>query len=647
MAVKFWRLLAMLVIALGATKDVLATHLVGGEFSYTYLGTNNQNVKTYRIQLALFRDCQNGSNEALTNDQSGSFGLYSYDTKKFVWADSIKFLTSVIVPANFSNSCLTNAPTVCLSRMLFQFDLAIPDNTNGYMLVYQRCCRNEAQNIDNPNGTVVGSTYFININPGAGPNNSAVFKNYPPQIICINNPLIYDHSAVDADGDSLSYEFCDAFDIPSSISDPNPSPSMLLGPDFFQAVPYTFGFTSALPIPGNPALTIDAKTGIITGTPNIQGRYVVTVCCHEWRNGIKVGTTRRDFQFVITNCSKVVVANIPVLSQEPNTYIISCQSKTVDFQNLSTGGFSYYWDFGVAGTTTDTSTLKTPTYTYPDTGTYKVKLIVNGGSTCPDSIERFVKVYPEFIASYTYNGLLCPGERIQFTDGSFGSLAPPDTWTWIFGDGTTKTEQNPSHAFTYNGGTFPVKLISGNSFGCRDTAIQNIKIGTVSIRTGEDTVVIKNLPIEGYVTGSTNVTWDPPTYMDNPNSVKPIFNFPQSGTYAYSVTGITPDGCVGYDSIVFEVVDDITFFVPNAFTPNGDGVNDYAKIIQAGYGKLDYFKIFDRYGKELFGGTSFRQFWNGTYNNKECDQGVYFWVIKARNLYNEEKIFKGDITLLR
>src|SRR5690606_11039305 len=124
------------------------------------------------------------------------------------------------------------------------------------------------------------------------------------------------------------------------------------------------------------------------------GRFVVTVCCHEWRNGAIINTVKRDFQFEITNCSKAVVANIPQYSEEFNTYIVNCTDHTVFFENKSSGGFTYDWDFGDPTTTSDVSTDFQPSYTYPDTGTYVVKLVVNKGSTCPDSIVRFVKVFP-------------------------------------------------------------------------------------------------------------------------------------------------------------------------------------------------------------------------------------------------------------
>jgi PKD repeat protein len=263
----------------------------------------------------------------------------------------------------------------------------------------QRCCRNESINNILIPGTT-GATYFCTIPPGIC-NNSADFNNLPPQIICVNNPFVYDHSATDLDGDSLSYEFCDAMN-GASTNDPKPVITSAQLPGV-PTVNYKTPYSAGVPMAGNPVIKIDPVTGLITGTPNIQGRFVVNVCVNEWRNGSIINTTRREFQFVVTNCSKAVIANVPQLPLEPNTYIINCKSKTVSFTNNSQGGFSYFWDFGVSGVSDDTSNAFQPTYTYPDTGTYKIKLVVNRGTTCPDSIERLVKIYPDFSTAFDYN----------------------------------------------------------------------------------------------------------------------------------------------------------------------------------------------------------------------------------------------------
>jgi gliding motility-associated-like protein len=87
--------------------------------------------------------------------------------------------------------------------------------------------------------------------------------------------------------------------------------------------------------------------------------------------------------------------------------------------------------------------------------------------------------------------------------------------------------------------------------------------------------------------------------------------------------------------------------MPNAFSPNGDGNNDLFKILSAGYKKLKTFKIFNRWGEQLFSTTDFKNGWDGNQGGKPCEIGTYFWVVTAVDLEDKEKLIKGDLILIR
>jgi gliding motility-associated-like protein len=620
-----------------------ASHIVGGNFTYVCLGNN-----TYEFTLSIYRDClppsQGGGNPAaLTSDDPAFISIYSGNN--FYSFDSIFYTSNFTIPTNFANDCINNPPATCLNRLQFKFIKFLPPSANPYTVVYQRCCRNETiNNVINPGTTGASYTCIV---PGNNVvcNNSADFVNYPPQIICVNNPFVYDHSAIDADGDSLNYYFCDAFK-GGDANDPKP---LLIGGliPFFSSVNYRSPYSPANPMGGNPVLKIDPKTGIISGTPNIQGRFVVNVCCDEWRNGAVINTTKREFQFVVTNCSKAVVANIPQYSDEQNTYIVNCKSYDVHFVNQSTGGFTYLWDFGIPGISTDTSSLFEPNFTYPDTGTYFVKLIVNKGTTCPDSIIRIVKIYPLFTADFDYKGLLCPNTPISFIDQSTSTFGLINYWKWDFDDNLFSTDQNPTHSYENIGKDFNVTLISGNKYGCRDTASEVLKVPKVNVFAGNDTVIVKNSPFQFNGTGAQNYAWSPATYLDNPFVNNPNAVFPDTGSYTYNLQGITSNNCYGYDDINIIVADGPYLTVPNAFSPNGDGNNDFFKILSAGYKKLKTFKIFNRWGEQLFATSNFRESWDGTNGGKPCEIGTYFWIVTAVDVNDNEKLIKGDVILIR
>ncbi len=640
--------LAVIFIAGGFSAN--ASHIFGGDIVYRCLGKSN-----YEFTFTLYQDCLSGEQEAIRQDNPSYYSIFDAVNYTRISSGSTgEFISSEIVPTGFSNECITNMPNTCMRKTVFRFQVQLPgNNPRGFLFVYQRCCRNQTiNNIYSPG--VTGATFTSLIPPFSDSlcsNNSAVFKNDPPQIICTNNPFSFDFSATDIDGDSLSYELCQAY---IGASTQNPIPGSPIGNGPIAAPPYTPvsyipPYDETYPIPSNPAFYVNPVTGLLTGTPTAAGRYVFTVCAKEWRNGQVINTLSRDLQFVITNCSKAVVANMPSYNKDPEVYIARCDSIfNVQFENTSTGGFRYFWDFGDPNTLADTSNDVSPNYTYPDTGTYRVKLVVNRGSTCPDSIEKLVKIYPKFSTDFDIIGKLCKGEPLQFIDRSEATFPTINQWDWNFGDGTTSTEQNPIHIYTNNYENYKITLRSGSTKGCEDTAIKNIFIPRFIPFAGNDTVVIKGHTFNMKGSGGVQYQWTPTNYLADPTDPKSSITIMQPGYYAYNLNVINENQCEGNDSVRILVADRAYFIVPSAFSPNGDGKNDVIRPLSAGYPNLTFFRIYNRWGQQVFQSFSGDAGgWDGTYNGKMCDPGVYFWHARAFNFNGEEEDLKGDITLIR
>jgi gliding motility-associated-like protein len=614
-----------------------ASHLVGGELTYKYIGNS-----TYRITLYIYQDCNGGLDQAIAEDNPAFLGIYYNDGSGQNYKRETINGNSIDVPANFSNSCVTNAPNVCLKRMAFQTDQVLPPSPRGYIIVYQRCCRNQSiVNVINPGN--VGATYYCIIPPSTTvpvPNNSAVFKNYPPQIICVNEPLFYDHSASDPDaGDSLSYELCSAY-IGGDPSDAKPVPE----PPPFSPLAYASPFNATNPMGGNPRIQINPVTGLMTGTPSGNpARFVVTVCCDEWRNGVKINTVTREFQFVVTDCRKAVVANTPVFSDLPNTYIVNCIDQTVHFKNTSTGGFDWLWDFGVNGAT---STEFEPTFTYPDTGTYTVKLFVNLGSTCPDSITREVRIYPTFEGDFVTDGLYCPNSYIYFYDSSKTKYGAVDYWSWDFGDSQFDGNQFTAHSYA-QGGVYKVVLYSGSSKGCRDTTIKYLDVEKFVPFAGNDTVIVKGERIDFKASGGIYYVWTPATNLSDSSIYNPVGRYNEEGYFRYNLFVKSEYGCQGNDSVIVRVVANPSYFVPNAFTPNGDGKNDILRPRAVGYRRAEFFRVFNRFGEMVHDSQNFEVGWDGTYKGNKCDVGTYYYMLKLTNRFGIVETTKGDVILMR
>ena len=648
---KNWCFSIFFVLLLLSSIGARATHIVGGEVTYKFLGTTLGRYN-YQISLTIYEDCKNGQPQAIQADTPAFLGVYELVNGNRVDGNTNLFpdaALSGMVPVNFSNACVSKIPDVCLLRKTFITTFSLPASPKGYVIAYQRCCRNGAVgNIVDPGSN--GATYYCVIPPTSlvTYNNSAIFTNFPPQIICLNNPLFYDHSATDADGDSLSYGFCSA--VVGATTDsvkPVQVPPQFLTPPYYDTVQYVNPpFSAQRPVTGAPVIQIDPVTGIISGTPNRIGRFLVTVCCYEWRHGVLINKISREFQFVVTDCSKVVVASIPQYSTDVNTYVVQCKSFTVNFVNQSSGGFAYHWDFGVPGVPGDTSDAFQPSFVYPDTGTFLVKLVVNPSSTCPDSISRFVKLYPYFKAAYSDSGTACPGMPIFFKDLSSATIKPIIDWTWNFGDGTMSTDQNPQHTYIY-GDTYNVMLISENIKHCIDTFVRQVLVENFKPFAGNDTIIVKGESVQFNAVGGTQYLWTPATNLSDPNINNPVGFYPDTGTYVYFVHVVSAYGCEGYDTIKVWVVNQASFFVPTAFSPNGDGKNDVFRPVAVGYRSLNYFRIYDRWGEEVYLSRDITEGWDGTFNHKAAELGTYFWQISFVDRFGKESYLKGDVTLVR
>ena len=125
-------------------------------------------------------------------------------------------------------------------------------------------------------------------------------------------------------------------------------------------MPYVNGFSATYPITSDPELAIDPATGLITGTPTAPGQYAIGICVSEYRNGVLLNTTTRDFQFNITLCDPNIES---VVAEQTPAQL--CIGETITMDNNSVNGTDYAWDFGVPGTTTDVSTEFEPTFTWP------------------------------------------------------------------------------------------------------------------------------------------------------------------------------------------------------------------------------------------------------------------------------------------
>jgi len=461
------RLLTIMLLLL-ATFAAKAAHIVGGDMYYECLGGNQ-----YRITLKVYRDCFSFGPNVADYDNPAYITIYDASGVE-VDTRLVYFQNRRNVPPETNNPCLSPPSNVCVEEASYILDVNLPPIPGGYDIVYARCCRNATiGNIMNPDQA--GATYSVRVNPQTTVcNNSPYFNDFPPIVICAGEPLVFDHSATDPDGDVIVYELCTPF-TGGNQQDPQPLPP--LAPPFGTVqwrAPY-----SLANLLGGTALSIDPNTGILTGTPMLQGQFVVGVCANEYRNGVLIGTTRRDFQFNVVSCVVDVEARIPIFDTTNipgvnGVYLNHCLDFTVPFANTSRGGSSYFWDFGVPGINSDTSDLFLASYTYPDTGEYVVTLIVNPNTFCSDTFRVLVRLFPEYRSDFDFANV-CQNTPLSFTDRTFSRYGIVNSWNWQFDPVNGSSQQNPTHVFPQDG-IYNVRLISMDSNQCIDTMTKIITI---------------------------------------------------------------------------------------------------------------------------------------------------------------------------
>jgi gliding motility-associated-like protein len=533
-----------------------ADHITGGEMHYTFTGINNGQY-TYQITAKLFMDCY--SNRRLPDP--AYFGIFNKGTGAHIKNLSIPMAHQDRLLLNNPSPCITNPPNVCYDIGFYDFSVDLPPVAEGYVIVIQVVYRVQGiSNLSSGYGNI-GATYTGEI-PGTnqqatGPqNNSAQFTGDDMVVICANNSFAYSFAANDKDKDQLRYSFTNAYIGGAGGGGTNFPPA----PPPYTSVPYGSNYGAGSPLGGN--VKINPNTGLITGIAPGDGIYVVTVQVEEIRNGVVIATQRKDLQIRITACT-IASASMPP------EYMLCKNSQTITLANLSTSPLitSTNWElFDNKGVSIFNSNNTTTSFTFPDTGLYTVKLVINRNQQCSDSITSLAYVYPGFKPDFTLNGI-CFRKPTQFFDATVTSYGQVNSWEWNFGDGTGNDRSVlPSPTYTYNTmGVKNVQLVATNTKGCRDTMVKNVAIVdkpplSLAFR---DTLICVPDAVQLQAIGSGIFSWTPGTAMVNGNTASPTVN--PATTTMYTVH-LDDNGCLNHDSVKVRVVDHVTLQAMNDTT---------------------------------------------------------------------------------
>ena len=399
---------------------------------------------------------------------------------------------------------------------------------------------------------------------------------------------------------------------------------------------------------GQSATLTAACTG---GTPG----YTYT-----WNNGshnvqqIVTPASTSNYSVTVTDTlgcsSSPTIATVTVnpgllaLSSGPDTICEGTFATLLAFCSGGNGGpYTYTWDNGATGNLI--------TIAPSVTGNYTVTVADNCGSP-PISTIVTVVVIPNPVVNFIPNLFMgCQPLEVFFNDQS-----DPDAteFYWNFGDGSSDTSKNPSHIYL-DAGSFTVNHLVKTDRGCLGkivipSAIIVYPVPVANFSNVPESASIHN-PTIAFIDGSTNTAkweWD---FGDNSGTVlskNTEHTYRDTGTYIVRLITTSDKGCI--DTVYKRVIvkEEFAFYIPNAFTPNNDGVNDHFVTLGLGIKKFEM-NIYDRWGLKIFYSSDIKKGWDGKVQDNEtpCQMDVYVYKIDILDLQGVEHNYVGRISLVR
>ncbi|MGZ4036753.1 MAG: T9SS type B sorting domain-containing protein [Bacteroidia bacterium] len=386
---------------------------------------------------------------------------------------------------------------------------------------------------------------------------------------------------------------------------------------------------------GPNGFTSNLQNPVLSGvTPMTAGQYTVVVTdvntCTNTAYAV-IGINPAPTPSITTN-SPICINNVLSLAASggvsyswtgPNGFVSTAQSNTILASSVSVGGIYSVTAVDAKGCTATTGV--TTTINPPPAG----NIISTPNKGCaPLCVTYTCQTVP---ATANCNWMLGDGSSANNTPVASACYNTPGTYTITAGITDLNGCQNST---TYTAQVYPEPVADFNYAPYHPI----VNVDDVTF-----TDASYGAPIAGWSWYFMNTAEFTSTLQN------PVFNYPEAGEYGVALVVKSDKGCM--DTVVKSLVvgEDFGIWVPNSFTPNGDGLNDqfYAK----GFGITKFeMTIFDRWGEKLFHADDIRDSWDGTYEgrgDKKCTEDTYTWLIKVTSVYGKAKELTGHVTLIK
>jgi gliding motility-associated-like protein len=296
----------------------------------------------------------------------------------------------------------------------------------------------------------------------------------------------------------------------------------------------------------------------------------------------------------------------------------------------------------------DSTAASTTAYVNQPVTTYYI--YSTGGNQCEvkDSVTVTMSVHD--VTAAPLRDTLCLGDSYQAFATGMGT-APSESFLWIDENGTSAGLSCTNCAnpiiTPVSAGVHTYTVIRTDTYGCNDSATISVlayALPSVNILNGDSVTIKYGQEVNLIATGGYVYNWTPVWGASNPN-INSVIVSPGEPTM-YTVYTLNELGCRAYDSIFVNIDYTDKLFIPSAFSPNGDGVNDVFKVANLTFQTIQEFKVMNRWGQEVFSAPDNRG-WNGKFKGKDQDAATYFYLIKVAFPDGPVKTYKGDVILVR
>ncbi len=358
---------------------------------------------------------------------------------------------------------------------------------------------------------------------------------------------------------------------------------------------------------------------------------------------VKLAVTGQD------GCSSDTVSQVITIASKPHaqfTVFDTCQGTAPRLVFLSdTVGATTQWLFN--GNVLSTGDDQQPVLANLAAGKYALKahIVSKFGCGTSEATEIFtIKSVP--VVSAVVHDLCLNDQKLPFRAVQEDGAATITQWNWQLGNGQEANLQNPIPAYR-SSGSYATRLWATASNGCTsDTITRMVTVHPAAVAfAGRDTTVTRNMPFQLKGSGEGRAVWTPAEGLSRNDVFNPTALLSDDQSYELTVT--TAEGCVAKDTVNIKILRKTAIYVPTAFTPDGDGLNDRLKPTYNGIKKLVYFSVYNRWGEVVFQTSEMGTGWDGRHKGRELPAGTYVWILKAEDITGYTHQLKGSITLIR